>query len=84
MWDDVAVRWFKATHVVDPELTHPHFSWDAMAHSGGSQAHTHVSTFMGRGHYMGNMGALAKAANDYRKYYGRCEILCKFKLSVVV
>ena len=71
MWDDVAVRWFKTTNVIDPGLTHPQFVWDATPHSGASQAHTHVSTFMGRGCYMGNMEALAVAANSYQNAYGR-------------
>ena len=71
IWDDVAVKWYKATHVVDPGLTHPEFTFNAMPQGGATQAHPHVQTFMGRGQYLGHMFALAEAAKNYNSYYGR-------------
>ena len=71
IWDDVAVKWYKATHVVDPGLTHPEFTFNAMPQGGATQAHPHVQTFMGRGQYLGHMFALAEAAKNYNSYYER-------------
>ena len=61
--------WYSAVHQSDPSLVAPMMVWDTLGHSGASQVHPHIQTWLGR-HYEGQFSLLERQARDYRAHHG--------------
>ena len=61
--------WYDKVHQSDPDLVAPMMVWDTLGHSGASQVHPHIQTWLGRD-YEGQFSVLARQAGDYRAQHG--------------
>ena len=54
--------------------SHPMLSWDCMPASGGSQLHTHMHGFVGRGHKLGHFRGHEEARKSYERKHHKSDL----------
>ena len=54
--------------------SHPMLSWDCMPASGGSQLHTHMHGFVGRGHKLGHFRGHEEARKSYERKHRKSDL----------
>ena len=62
---DLAQKWFRKAHSLEPTYTCPEMIWDAMPKSGASQMHTHLQASLGSDIYYGNIERTRQGARLY-------------------
>ena len=61
--------WYDKVHQEEPALVAPMMVWDTLGHSGASQIHPHIQTWLGRD-YEGQFSLLERAARQYQAQHG--------------
>ena len=62
---DLAQKWFRKAHSLEPTYTCPEMIWDAVPKSGASQMHTHLQASLGSDIYYGNIERTRQGARLY-------------------
>jgi hypothetical protein len=67
---ELAARWFREAHRVNPDSVYPFFLWNCLWRAGSSIVHGHAQVQIAKGRHYAKVEGMRRAALAYRHAYG--------------